>query len=127
MAPIWMVRVNFVLRLVALLMLLAILFLSLVPGDYRPHTGILPGGLEHVAAYTLAAFLLGLAYHDRLSPVRIVLLLTAYGALLELGQLWVPGRHGEAIDVLADFIGASIGALIASQVVHRFPPAIAGD
>jgi hypothetical protein len=72
-----MVRVNLILRILAILCLFAILLLSLVPGDYRPHTQILPGGLEHVAAYTLAAFFLGLAYHGRLSPVRIVLLLTA--------------------------------------------------
>jgi VanZ family protein len=117
--------VNFILRILAILCLFAILLLSLVPGDYRPHTQILPGGLEHVAAYTLAAFLLGLAYHGRLSPGRIVLLLTAYGALLELGQLWVPGRHGQAIDVVADFVGAMMGVVmvyyLAPFLPHAFP------
>jgi len=39
-----------------------------------------------------------LAWHHRVPPVQVVLLLTAYGALLELGQLWVPGRHGQLPD-----------------------------
>jgi VanZ family protein len=44
--------------------------------------------------------------------------LTAYGALLELCQLWIPGRHGQTIDISADFAGASIGVLIASALVR---------
>jgi hypothetical protein len=93
--------------------LLAILVLSLVPGEFRPHTMILPPGFEHVAAYAVAAFFLGLACSQRLPPMQLVLLLTSYGALLELGQLWVPGRHGQLSDVGADLAGASIGVMVA--------------
>jgi VanZ family protein len=106
------------LRILALFSLIAILALSLVPGEYRPHTIILPSVFEHVAAYTGAGFLLGLAYVGRLSPIRLVLLLTAYGALLELCQLWVPGRNGQIIDIFADFAGASIGVIAASGLVR---------
>jgi VanZ family protein len=106
------------LNVVAISSLLAICAASLVPGEFRPHTTILPSALEHVAAYGVAAFLLRLAYHRRLSLIRLVLLLTAYGASLELGQLWVPGRHGQLSDVMADFAGASIGVLVASAFLH---------
>ena len=100
-------------RVLATTSLLAILVLSLVPGEFRPRTMILPPGFEHVAAYAVAAFFLGLACYQRLPPVQLVLLLTSYGALLELGQLWVPGRHGQISDVGADLAGASIGVMVA--------------
>ena len=104
------------LTVAAISSLLAICAASLVPGEFRPHTTILPGAFEHVATYGVAAFFLCLAYHRRLSPIRLVLFLTTYGALLELGQLWVPGRHGQLSDVMADFAGASIGVSIASAL-----------
>jgi VanZ family protein len=105
-------------RALAITSILAILVLSLVPGAFRPHTMILPPGFEHVAAYAVAAFFLGLACHHRVPPVQLVLLLTAYGGLLELGQLWVPGRHGQPSDVGADFTGASIGVMVALATMH---------
>jgi VanZ family protein len=105
-------------RALAITSLLAILALSLVPGAFRPHTMILPPAFEHVAAYAVAAFFLGLACHHRVPPVQLVLLLTGYGALLELGQLWVPGRNGQLSDIGADLAGASIGAMVASAVMR---------
>jgi len=113
-------RVKILLRVGAISALLVIGVLSLVPGDDRPHTG-LPGGLEHVAAYVIAGFLLRLAYHERLSAIRVILLLTVYGAILELAQLWVPGRSGKLIDITADFAGASIGVLVATVLTRRIP------
>jgi VanZ family protein len=112
------------LRVAALFSLVAICILSLVPGEYRPHTLILPSVFEHVAAYTGAAFLLGVAYAGRISPVRLILMLTIYGALIELCQLWVPGRNGQFIDIFADLVGASIGALIASALLRFNRPLI---
>jgi VanZ family protein len=103
---------------VAISSLFAICAASLVPGEFRPQTGFLPSALEHVAAYSVAAFCLRLAYYRRLPPIRLVLLLTAYGALLEIGQLWVPGRHGQISDIMADFAGASIGVVVASALVQ---------
>src|ERR1700681_11311 len=87
-----LIAVKTTLRVGALFVVLAICVLSLVPGEYRPHTMILPAVFEHVAAYTVAALFLGLACAGRLSA-RLVLMLTAYGALLELCQLWIPGRN----------------------------------
>jgi VanZ family protein len=81
----------------------------------RPHTAILPAGFEHVAA-----FFLGLACHHRVPPVQLVVLLTAYGALLELGQLWVPGRHAQLSDIGADLAGASIGVMVALVRLRSF-------
>jgi VanZ family protein len=123
--------VNMILRGAAFLSLFAILLLSLVPGEYRPHTSILPSEFEHVSAYTfehvsaytIAGFLLWLGY-GRISPIRLVLMLTAYGALLEVAQLWVPGRHGQAVDIVADFVGALFGVLVASVLARRISQAV---
>jgi VanZ family protein len=125
--------VNMILRGAAFLSLFAILLLSLVPGEYRPHTSILPSEFKHVSAYTfehvsayaIAGFLLWLWYYSRISPIRLVLMLTAYGALLEVAQLWVPGRHGQAVDIVADFVGALFGVLVASVLARRIPQAVA--
>jgi VanZ family protein len=101
----------------------AILALSVVPGGLRPHTVVLPPAFEHVAAYMVAAFFVCLAYHRRVSPIWLVLLLTAYGAFLELGQLWIPGRNGNLTDIGADLTGALIGVMAASAALRlRNPP-----
>ena len=115
---------NSCVRALTITSLLAILALSLVPGAFRPHTMILPPAFEHVAAYVVAAFFLCLACHHRVPPVQLVLLLTFYGALLELGQLWVPGRNGKLSDIGADLAGASIGMMVALVAMHlrRFAP-----
>jgi VanZ family protein len=52
-------------------------------------------------------------------PIQLIVLLTAYGALLELGQLWVPERHGQLSDVGADLVGASIGVMVPSRLRLR--------
>jgi VanZ family protein len=79
---------------------------------------ILPPAYEHVAAYAVAAFFLCLARYHRVPPVQLVLLLTAYGASLQLGQLWVPGRNGQFSDIGADLAGASIGMMVASVAMR---------
>ena len=61
-----------------------------------PAYGISSGVFEHVAAYSVGAFFLGLAYHHRLSPIRLVLLLTAYGALLSWVSCGCPADMGSS-------------------------------
>ena len=84
-----------------------------------------PGGraiicTENIASWhSVAALFLGLARAGRLSATRLVLMLTVYGALLELCQLWIPGRNAQVIDIAADFVGSSIGVSVAT-VLMRF-------
>lgn len=79
----------------------------------------------HVLLYAPLAMLvfgaLGRTRSD-MSPIRraltAVLLSTAFGALDEVHQLLIPGRFCDVGDVLADAIGATLGAGI-SLAVYR--------
>ena len=85
--------------------------LSLTPGDEMVRTGV-PGVLEHFVAYAGAAFVATLGYRRRLRHVQIAALLIAYAGLLELAQLWVPGRHSQAVDFAFSAAGVMAGSAI---------------
>jgi VanZ family protein len=92
--------------------------LSLVPGVLRPHTG-LPNQLEHFGAYLVTASTLVLASSKGLSALRIGLYLGTYARLLEIAQLWVPGRSSRLIDFVASFLGILAGCFF-TVLVCRF-------
>jgi 4-amino-4-deoxy-L-arabinose transferase-like glycosyltransferase len=87
---------------------LAIIVLSLVPGTYRPHTG-LPGEAEHFIAYFPTAFAFALGFRSRASRVVIALGLTLLAGSMEVLQLWVPGRHPAIIDAVVSSLGGLLG------------------
>jgi len=68
--------------------------------------------LQHMVAFFTLAVLGGLAY-PRLSALRLVALLTLFGALIEVAQL-VPRFHRDTdlLDLLADIVAASAGVLV---------------
>jgi len=69
-----------------------------------------PSELEHFAAYAGAAFIAALGYQRR--HLQIAALLVAYAGLLELAQLWVPGRHSQAVDFAFSVAGVMAGLAI---------------
>ena len=94
------------------LTVVAFAVLSLVPSELRPHTGA-SGPLEHVAAYAIAGGLLTFVYDKRSQPFILVLSLSLYAAILEIAQIWVPGRNPAVIDFAASSAGALIGSALA--------------
>jgi len=78
----------------------------------RPHTG-LPEPLEHVAAYALAGGLLTFGFGKRSHPFITLMFLSLYAAILEIAQIWVPGRNPQFIDLFASSAGALIGSALA--------------
>jgi VanZ family protein len=90
---------------------LAIIVLSLVPGTYRPHTG-LPGEAEHFIAYCSTASALALGFRSRASRVAIALGLTLLAVLMEVLQLWVPGRNAAIMDAVVSSLGGLIGIVL---------------
>jgi VanZ family protein len=80
---------------------------SLLPGDGRPQPGVAPGQVEHLIAYLVAAGLLTLgSIHDR-ARLLVCASLIALAAILEILQIWIPGRNAEFIG----FAGSAIGAV----------------
>jgi VanZ family protein len=91
----------------------ALVVLAWTPGQYMVRTGFLTGHQEHFLAYFLSALTISGAQARVLFPGRIGLLLVLYAALLECGQICVPGRH----PAIGDFAASSIGALIGAAMI----------
>jgi VanZ family protein len=95
-------------RVAGLFCVLAIIALSLVPGVYRPHTG-LPGKAEHFIAYCSTGTVFALGFRSRGSRVVIALGLTLLAGLMEILQMWVPGRHPAIADAVVSSMGGLLG------------------
>lgn len=80
--------------------------LSLAPSAALPPTTI-GDKAEHVIAYAALA-VLGGATAER-GILRTILGLAAFGITLEFLQALSPGRSPDALDALADIIGACLG------------------
>jgi VanZ family protein len=89
---------------------------SWLPGDEMVRTGV-DGKLEHVAAYLISGLAIFTAYPRR-SKWLIVILMTCYAGILELGQLFVAGRHAAILDWLASS-GGVLCALLLFDTYHR--------
>jgi VanZ family protein len=110
-------------RLAGLLAIVSIGFLSVVPGEVRPHV-LASGQLEHFGAYGVAGFILGFGYFGRLPLLRLGVGLTIYSGALEVAQLFIPGRSSRLIDFYASSLGAWSGItlvlLLYSTLGRRF-------
>ena len=94
---------------------IAIAALSLVAPSLRPVTA-LPHDLEHAAIFAITGFALGLGY-----PSRIQLQMTAmiaFAAVIELAQLYAPGRHARVIDFVVDALAACLGVACAAILLR---------
>jgi VanZ family protein len=74
----------------------------------------LGGHLEHATAYLLASAVAALGYGRRRGYAPLGMIYCAYAAVLEIGQIWIPGRHS----AMEDFIASSIGVLAGVCLVH---------
>jgi leader peptidase (prepilin peptidase) / N-methyltransferase len=97
--------------------LLAIVVLSLVPGEWRLSIG-LAKALEHAIAYAVVAAFLTLAGRARWPQI---LLLVALAGALEIGQAWLPGRDSNPTDFLGSSVGALLGFGFSSLLLSQMP------
>jgi VanZ family protein len=96
-------------RIVAWLLLSAIVVLTVVPPSSRPTTFV-PHKIEHASIFLAAGISFGIAYLGRewlLSIGAIV-----FCAALELTQLYVPGRHARLSDFIVDATAAVLGVCV---------------
>ena len=100
-------------RIIAWSLATAIVVLSVVPPGLRPETAA-PHHLEHFIIYSATGFAFGLGYdrkHSLLAPLLVV-----FSGLVEIVQLFVPGRHARLGDFVIDAAAISLGLFTVSLV-----------
>ena len=103
---------------------LLILTLTSLPGMDVPNVPI-NDKIEHLLAYGGLGFLLNLSLRiqNKFTLVKkypawfSVLIVSTYGALDELHQLFIPGRSCDILDWTADTIGVIIGVTIMTLLI----------
>jgi VanZ family protein len=93
--------------------------LSLVPGEMRPHTGY-PGQAEHFLAYWVAAVAICIQQRTWINRIAFAVALCLYAGILEILQIWIPGRHSQLIDFAASASGAVSGCLLVTIVIRSW-------
>ena len=104
---------TIILRLFAWLLAAAVTFATLGPPSLRPHSDLSQDG-EHALAFILVGLAFGLAYtrHRLLTAVIAVFMI----GILEILQLWVPGRHARLEDFVVDALTACAGLAIVTAL-----------
>jgi VanZ family protein len=101
-------------RVVAWLLLLAIVVLSLVTPSLRPTTA--PHQIEHAAIFLATGISFGMAYFRRKWLLSIGAII--FCAVIEIAQLYVPGRHARLSDFVVDATAAVLG-VVAGRILLR--------
>jgi len=99
-----------ILRIGLVLLLLAIAYLSL-----SPTTTISVGNdkVGHFIAYGVLMINVGLVTLPNMKSFRNgIIFAVCYGMMMEIGQLYVPGRSFSMFDMLANVSGVGIGIII---------------
>jgi VanZ family protein len=103
-------------RVAAWILAIAIVVLSVVPGDLRPETE-LPHYLEHFLIFFITGIAFGLGYRRNLGLLASFLFL--FAGLVEIAQLFQAGRHARISDFLIDTFALWLG-LIGVSLVNKF-------
>jgi VanZ family protein len=102
---------TLILKIIAWLLTAAVTFATLGPARLRPHSDLGQDG-EHALAFVLVGLAFGLAYTGhRLLTAGIAVVLIG---VLELLQLWMPGRHARLEDFVVDALAACVGIAVAA-------------
>ncbi|MEH6951005.1 VanZ family protein [Nitrobacter sp. NHB1] len=104
---------KIIFRIGASILIAAVVFATLGPARYRPHSPLGQDG-EHALAFVLVGLAVGLAFPQR--PLRVAALSVVLIGLLEIMQLWAPGRHARLEDFLVDAATACVGIAIAAAM-----------
>lgn len=104
---------TIILRLFAWLLAAAVTFATLGPARYRPHANITHVG-EHVLAFVLIGLAFALAYPKQRLLVAGISVVPI--GILELLQLFVPGRHARLEDFIVNALAALAGFALVTIV-----------
>jgi VanZ family protein len=104
-------------RIVAWILAIVISALSVVPPWLRPETDV-PHRLEHFAAFFVVGVAFDLGYGRR--PILISIALSVFVALIEIAQIFVPGRHARLSDFIVDAIAVVSGSTLTAVARRAF-------
>ena len=120
-------RVLTLVRIVAWILVAAIVAITLVPIGLRPVVTADPG-IERAAAYALTFLLLTFGYPRRWPWILLAAVLLAGG--LEAGQTLTGTRHGRVDDFLVKaasaVAGGLVGIVLAAWTARRLPARAGG-
>jgi VanZ family protein len=88
------------------LLCVIIVILTFVPPSFRPVTHA-PHVLEHLTIFLVTGLAFGMGYPNRRSVCVIAFVI--FAAVLEIGQIWDPGRHARFRDFVANVLGTWLG------------------
>ena len=108
-------------RWVLLLMLAITSWLAFMPSEPQAEAAPQLDKLEHIVAFAALAFVARLASHGRRPALWVGLSLLAYGLFIEVVQSWLPSRHADVLDLVADAVGIALGLLLLSRLRRRWP------
>ena len=97
------------LKLIAWALAAAVTFATLGPAELRPHAPFGHDG-EHAFAFLMVGVAFGVASAHRrtfVASVSVVMI-----GVLEVLQLWVPGRHARVEDFVVNALAACLGLTI---------------
>jgi VanZ family protein len=89
----------------------ALATLAWLPANAMTRT-TLGGHAEHLIAYLATAIVMGLAFKKGPHLSVQCVLLIAYAAILEAGQIYSPGRHASFHDLAFSSAGVVLGGLL---------------
>jgi len=104
---------NLLAKLSAWILAAAVTFATLGPPRFRPHSSLGQDG-EHALAFVLVGLAFGLAY-PRQRPLTAALAVALTG-VLEILQLWMPGRHARLEDFVVDALAACAGLGLSAAI-----------
>ena len=102
-----------ILRIFAWLLAAAVTVVTLGPPNFRPHLH-LSQDTEHALAFILLGLAFGLAY-PRHRPLTTAISVVLIG-VIEILQLWAPGRHARFEDFVVDALAACAGLATAATL-----------
>jgi VanZ family protein len=104
---------TILLKLIAWGLAAAVAFATLGPPSYRPHADLGQNG-EHALAFVLVGLAFGLAYTRYRTLTALIAI--AMTGLIEILQLWAPGRHARLMDFVVDALAACAGLAVAAAL-----------
>jgi VanZ family protein len=98
-----------ILRIFAWLLAAAVTFATLGPARLRPHSDLGQDG-EHSFAFVLVGLAFGFAYTQNRLLTSMISVVTI--GIIEILQIWAPGRHARFEDFVVDALAACAGLAI---------------